>query len=339
MRVLVIGYRHSLLPFAWRLVREDNEVDVVIWSNKGRYNRAWEGKFNQLLTGKDKRSDEAIATTRKVAVDADVAVVTNVPRWRQVFSGYPRLFAMLTDRNPEGASYSDVQVGAWFDGEGFVGAHLLVEDRGLFPGGGGPEVTGGLTLVRPHPAMETQIGTLLLTQVDELKSEGFKGLVQMGLRVTPGGDLTVSGLRAGWPFMHTHAFVGAIDNLTQVLEGYEPAFLARYTVVLPVSRPPWPMDSGEPRPMVVFEGLPKETLRATFFHDIQIPGEGKVQTAGLDGLVGVVQGSADTLLLARKKALTAAESLEMPERQVRSDTGARVEETLALMEEIGHNVV
>ena len=70
-----------------------------------------------------------------------------------------------------------------------------------------------------------------------------------------------------------------------------------------------------------------------FWHDVQVdPEAGKLTTAGLDGLVGVVRGAADTSELALVRALEVALRIELPEKQFRSDAGRRVQSVLSELE-------
>ena len=66
--------------------------------------------------------------------------------------------------------------------------------------------------------------------------------------------------------------------------------------------------------------------------------DGVAKTAGLDGLVGVVRASADSLTLARAQALNRARLFQLPELQVRVDVGHSVDQWLAEIEGIGYSV-
>ena len=75
-------------------------------------------------------------------------------------------------------------------------------------------------------------------------------------------------------------------------------------------------------------------MSRTFFHDIQADQESRaLQTAGLDGWVGVTRGAADSFELAQARALEAVAGLQFPEKQFRQDVGQRVRHVLGLLEE------
>jgi hypothetical protein len=334
VKILVLSGRHGLLPFAYRLKREGHDVEVSI--SKERYEAAWRGrlkKFEFPHTGK--RRIEAV---QEVAQEAGVVVLTDDPRWTRSLAGAPRLFAL----GPSDALISNPMLGAWFDGEAFRNRHLLIEERGLWPGGLGAAQPGAAVMVRtetwPH-----EFELVLESQLDRLKSAGFRGLCQVGFEVEPAegegeAKVVAKGLRAGWPFLQAHAFLSDCPSVGDILSGIEPPMPSRYVVVLPVSVPPWPMrvQAGQ-APARVEVDLPREMHRHVFFHDIEI-GPDAVRTAGLDGLVGVVRGSAQNLHLARSRALAVAIQMGVPEKQYRSDAGQVSEWALARLEELGFAV-
>ncbi len=342
MNILVFSETHGLLPFAWRLLKDSAHfklpLSLELLVERERWATAWAGKLDEIhlktgppTSGQHVRDRRFLEGLREAVEEKQALVLTDSRRALRTFAGYPKLFAFLP---PRGAAHAATWVGAWFDGEGFSGRHLLVPDEGLWPGGLGPRLWGGLTLVRPqnwHEDLEAILGPL----VDELKAAGFKGLLQ----ATQAKDSSIV-WRAGWPWLHTHAFVAELGDgggagFLQVLEGYEAAFAHRYTVVIPVTQSPWPhrFPQTQDRPAEV--ELPGEVLAtgAVFLHDFQSR-EGSPRTAGLDGLVGVVRASADTLYKARAEALELASALAaaLPEGQWRPDVARRVEGVVAGLE-------
>jgi hypothetical protein len=138
----------------------------------------------------------------------------------------------------------------------------------------------------------------------------------------------VSGMTAGWPFLHSHAFLSELEDFAGLLsapvleattDGASPPVLLpkKFVTVLPVSRPPWPTRKARFRfDLAPIEGLTPEHMGRVFWHDVQVnPEAGKLTTAGLDGLVGVVRGAADTSQLALVRALEVALRLQLPEKQ------------------------
>lgn len=343
-RFLIVSHTHLLLPLAWRLKSEGNEVDVVI--AKDRFEKAWAGKLDPILKGEQKgKHFEELLTS---VVEAKAWVITDsrgekhVP-WLKGFAGYPFLLGVL-DRDPA-VTLPAVLLGAWFDGEEFSGEHLLIEDRGLWPDGLGPRVVGGLTMVSPQTWRPEFAAGLDLVR-DELKSEGFRGLVRVGAQLLGrGGAPSLVGFQAGWNFLQTHAFAAQLyePNLTEVVEGAAPRLPHRYTIALPVSIPPWPLRGlyGEKqcnvRPAEAPIGPEAVKSGEVFFHDFRVR-DGRAFTAGTDGLVGVVRASADTLWLARQKVLRLAQSLALEEMQYRTDVAQGVEMALGLLESQGLGV-
>lgn len=82
-------------------------------------------------------------------------------------------------------------------------------------------------------------------------------------------------------------------------------------------------------------GWEPEDLNSVFLHDFKLGPKQSIETAGLDGLVGVVRGSANTLPLARARALDLLNRVQVPQKQFRPDAGAQVEQTLAALESLG----
>lgn len=337
MKILVISHRHYLLPFAWRLKREGHDVEVACWHaskstrQKGKWDHAWDGKFKNFLPSNKHDHQESVARVREAAEEGQAFVVTDSREWARRFEGYERLVGVL---EPEGERTS-VKLGSWFDGEQHEGVHLLVVDHGAQTGGLGPSASGGVTLVRQEgdPLLFQH---LLNLHTDRLKSAGFRGLVSVDVAFTQDGRLESVGCEAGWPWLHTHAFAADQPALGDLVVGVarEPVFPRRHVVALPVSMPPWPLDCNLRAPEVKIEGLDTEAVKHMFFHDMTFK-DGEVWTAGLDGLVAVVRGSADRLELARRKALLLASKIELPEKQYRADVGGQTEQVLSAFEELG----
>ena len=75
-------------------------------------------------------------------------------------------------------------------------------------------------------------------------------------------------------------------------------------------------------------------MQDIFFHDIATEGK-EIRVAGLDGLVGVATTSANSSGLARARAVQAATSLGLQEKQFRTDVGFQVDGVVAGLEELG----
>ena len=341
MKALVVSHRHHLLPVAWRLQQEGWEIDLIV--DRDSYERAWKGKFDPKLRKIDKRSRQTMKAQVRLAEEGGYAVLTDSPKWNSEFGEYPNLFGFVP--RPEGANkLPNIMLGGWFDGEEFTARHLLVEDQGLWPGGMGPDVPGGLTLIAPiswPEAFEVALGRVK----DELKARGYRGLVKVGitLRTDPeAGSLEpeLIGYQAGWNFLQTHAVLAEAGDfgtprLTEILQGATPTFHHRYTVAIPVSIPPYPNRAATAE-AADRRLIPIEAVKCghIYWHDMLIE-DGVMQTAGLDGLVGVVRASANSLMLARTQALGFARLINLPQLQVRLDVSSEVDRVLAMLEGSG----
>ena len=323
---LVLSDGHSLLPFAHRLVREGLQVEVAVVHAPARYQQAWAGKFKPFLEvrkgGLDPETRKALL---EVAEGTDAFVLTNSRALSDSFGGYPRTFGRLA--SPDGGPPSTLAVGAWFDGANFVGHHLWVRDIGLWPGGAGPAALAGGTLVQVAAAVVPVLAGVLSPLGPALRSHNFRGLVSADVELGAGEVPEATGRwEAGWPHLHTHAFVSDLPSLGAVLGGAAPTFPAPFTQVVVVSVPPYPIKCNvQPTPGVEILGvdgqpLPAAVVGQTFFHDMQLAGR-RVQVVGLDGLVAVCRGSGATAAEATEKALHVARAIALPERQLRTDVG------------------
>lgn len=332
MSYLVLSHKHELLPFAWRLHREGHEVETVVW--KERYEAAWDGLIEKAVTGPDKgpeaakKLDSIRARYYERAASGELTVLTNFHSGQRVFGGAPRVFGTSVGAAPE---LPPLAVGGWFNGERFLEQHVTVGDVGLWPGGAGARCLAGLTLIRhEHPLLR---GFLEATK-DELKSESFRGLVSVPLSFNPvSKEFSADGYQAGWPVLHSHAFLSELPSVGSVLEGSGAIELPkRCVVVAPVTVPPWPLAANISPEPVPIEG--EFDRGGVFFHDMKAVE--KVPTvAGLDGFVAVARGAADHFQLARWRAIALASQIELPQRQLRTDVGSSVDSVLAGFEELG----
>jgi len=313
MRILLQSHKHGLFPFAFRLKNEGHEV--VATTTRKRYLKAWGGDWlNPIMQGEEEGDfDHTISDVVKND-EAD---------YRTLATEYPR---------------SPVRLGAWFDGEGWLDRHLCVYDYGAWPGGLGPMVPAAMTAV--SLSSETTIEYLsealnLSAVADQLKSERFRGPVQVGCAVSETG-LKAEGLAAGFFPLHVHSLVHSLDAFGHMLDGLDhQTYQKRYTVVLPVTMPPFPyppLRQIEPGQHDIL-GLTPKQLGKFFWHDVQVrPEEKSLATGGLDGFVGVARGAAESLELARGTALGLASAVQLPQKQFRYDVGGLVPTVLQQLE-------
>jgi hypothetical protein len=303
-------------------MREGHEVSVIVW--KDRYEAAWEGLIPKLLTGKEKGKENLLALA-DLAKDGKMIVLVDSEKGREIFKEAKYLYGGGGDTSLS----SPIAVGGWMGPNGILQgtAHLLFRDIGLWPGGMGSSIVAGATVAPLPPAFEELLGVLRLPV----------GLFSWD--IVPkggGGELEFGNLaHSGLPWMHAHAFVSELSDFGGALMGLEEPHLERpYTVAIATSQPPWPLlgaNSPTPFPLTVS----REDQREVFFHDVRLT-DGKLTTAGVDGLVGVVRGAGRTLETARRTALERAGRLGFPERQFRADVGVGVAAALAGLDLSGY---
>lgn len=329
MKFLVISRTHGLLPFAYRLRNEGHDVQVLIW--KKRFERSWDGKFEKLFKMSEKTlTPENLEPVISLAEQGELVVVTDVRDAEEYFSNAQQYLG--THRFPE-APESPLRLGFWFDGETVHAPHLLICDIGAWPGGLGTMKECGMTLARLDGENEQTALGLLQPVLDPLKSLGFKGLAQVGLVPDHKARFGIRGMAAGWPWLHTHAFLAEMAGTSDLMCGEPPVLNRRYTTALPVSLPFWPSRDAPASKDVLIDGLTPKQMGQVFWHDVTLDTEKReVRSAGLDGLIGVAHGSADTHPLSQARALAIAGTMRFPEKQYRPDVGVSVPGVLANME-------
>lgn len=344
MKFLTASMRHHLLPLHHRLRREGHDCEALVW--RSRYETAWEGSVSKLVRHSDGTlSADALAPTREAAERGEVVVLTDVRRVAELFAAAPRLFGPLPPEAGTTVPPADrLMFGGWFTGEEIQAPHLLVADWGVWTGGLGTPVLGGLTLVRLGNQL-TEVGRGTANAVvggaahrvtELLKRAGFRGLFHFDVEETADtGELLLRGLAAGWPWLHTQAFAAELDSLSGALTGATPHLSRRFVTVLPVSVPPWPNEKSGGMPNLPVEGLTPQQQGQLYWFDIRLaPDRRALLTAGLDGLLAVATGASDsTPALARARALTLADRIRVPGKQFRQDVGLQVDGVLATLEE------
>lgn len=329
MKVLVLSHQHGLAPLAWRLKREGADVQFCVWSQK--YEPTWGGRLVKSPTGKPNEKAAQLGELVQPAIDGELVVVTDSDRGMELFGGAKHLYGIVDSH--QWPHLPALCVVGWFDGESWSGRRWCVPDWGLWPGGLGAQVMGGCTLIAGDtfpPVMEVF--------TDGLKGLGFKGLVTVGLDYLEAGrELVPTGFVAGWPSLVTTAWMSECTNLSTVLDGTTPPNLTDkpFVVALPVSMPPYPV-RGAPGPSSVpLAGLTKDITQYCYFHDMEVKGN-DVWTAGLNGLVAVVAAPGHSMYTAHRRALGAAVSLPLPDKQFRPDVGERVNMVLSSLEQLNY---
>jgi hypothetical protein len=351
MNVLVISQTHDLIPVAWRLLLEGNDVSLIVLQDSAE--SAWSGqdRLPRRMVGADKRDEAKCEQLIAELVQAGTVVLTDSRRWAERLrpAGVTTFGPMRLEGTPEDRpNPPPVTIGAWFNGAEVSAQHLVVSDPGLWHPHLGPRLTGGLTLVAPR-AWPAAFETALAAAIPRLRDANYQGLVRLALRPSEDGSVPAGDLYLGWGWLHTHAFISELGDrgpgLGGVLAGEAAEFPSTFTVVLPVSMAPWPgrIDARGGWPQVEVPAAARKG--DVFFHGIAF-GDGKVWTGvpaedADGGLVGVARGSAATLGLARGRALEQAAILgeAIPDPQFRPDVGGSVEEVLATLERQGLGIL
>jgi hypothetical protein len=270
------------------------------------------------------------------AARGDLVVVTTVKRIAELFHAAPKLFA-VAEKLTEVEPIDRLLMGGWYDGEHVQAPHLLVADWGLWPGGLGPAVLGGITLIRLGGLLPAFVQGALQAATDRMKSASFRGLFHFDVEEQPAsGELRLRGLCAGWPWLHTQAFIAEMLNAGESTLGKPPRLKHKFVSVLPVTIPPWPGEKrSQDQPDQVVEGLTSQQQGQCFWFDIRVDETvKKIFNAGLDGLLCVTTGRSDsTPALARARALELAHRISIPGKQFRPDAGMLVDSVLSTLED------
>lgn len=333
MRFLVISNKHELLGVFHRLKRTGHDVELIVWNSRNE--DVWSGLATQVVRRSDgSLTPENLTPFIEAAKAGELTLITATPKAMEWFGGAQLVYGKLPNETIE--PIDPLLLGGWFSGEAIAAPHLLVTDWGAWPGGLGPKVKGGLTLVRVDH-LPSLVANAAGKAAERLKSASFRGLFHFSAIENPGtGEMELGGLTAGWPFLHTQAFLAELGDLGATLSGKPPELLKRFVTVLPVTVPPWPNPrQGGRRPAVEVRGLTPTQQGRCAWGDITVdPEHRKVLTAGLDGMVTVATGASDgSPALARMRALELATRLDLPEKQYRPDVGASVDAVLAALED------
>ena len=340
-KFLVASKTHSLLPFAFKLQKEG--ADTKVFVSKSRFSKTWSG----LLAKDFEWSEGQRARDRKPVLPQDLVdevmagervLVTDDPHLASTMAEAPKKFITLGGR----WKLQDVPhlfVGAWVTPSGLSMPHWIVPEWGAQTGGMGALVLGGVTMISQQVFMGPI--ELLEKQLQEMQDEGFQGLAWTGIRYN---DLLKHwesvGTMAAWIFPGIHALVANLSTSLSYLlcggaESDSPPILSKpFTMALPVSVPPYPTSCNVNAPKVEIYNLSRELMKSVFFHDISLEDK-KIWVQGTDGLVGVVTGSGNSYDMAQSRVLSVAASLQLPQKQYRTDIGAGLGSVLVGLEHLG----
>lgn len=319
MRYLVVSRKAGLMHVAkWLEGEAPGEVRCGSLSEHAE-KFAWRGLLAKERGWNGRRMHEALE-------GFDGTLVTDDPRWTDAAAAKGiRCFGVLPEPDRDGATRTRVVLGGWWNGAELQAAHWLVLDWGLWPGGQGPQVVGGLSLIRPEadpplavlephrPALAGHLGYVAVDLAWDGEAGGWRG----------------GSLRGGW-CPAALALLHGCPLATGVLSGEAPV-LAPFTVAVPVSSPPYPFSLPD-RPAAVALPLTPDLELQLVLGDVMKAGQG-TSTAGVDGAVALAIGRGKLPGTARLGAQAAARALGLP--QWRADTGAGLDELLAWLESQG----
>lgn len=334
MNILVLSHQHTLLPFAYKLQQESHDVQTLVYKSgaHARYEGAYKGVLKLAFHKGDSGKDEILQAFKELAAEnAQIIVITNNTSAMKDFTDARNLYGMIrTEEQP----YGVLRIGAWFDGANFSAPHILIADEGVVFRGQGSRTDSAMTLVRLD-SFDNRLAELISPEADRLRVRGFKGLSQWGVSLQPDGEITLShGTISGWPSLHAHAFISVVDDFGDVLSGQPPVLRDKFTMSLAVSRPPWPERPMTYAKPTTIGGLTDDQISQVFWHDAQADQSNReLSTAGLDGLVGVVHGSAQSFELAQGRVVRIAQTMDFQDKQFRQGAGEQVREVLAVLEE------
>jgi len=324
MSYWVVTRKTGLLHLASWLAKElPGQVRVTTLHERAE-KQAWRG----LLV---KERVDVRRTPAELLADFTGTLVTDDRRWTAAAQAKGlRCFGTLAE--PEGASQSEFAVGGWWDGGKLAAGHWLVVDWGLWPFGLGPRLVGGVSLVRSGGKLPDAVPAGVGEVLDRA---GFRGYVAVDMRWDgeaggwlPGAIRPGWGHFGGWPAL---ALLHDCVKVEAVLGGEAPALGYAVTVAVPLSSPPYPFsarEAPEPAPLE----LDAATQAGLVFCDVA-KGRRGLETAGVDGNLGLALGRGASAYSARQAVGAVARAVSAP--QWRPDAGGLLDGFLLHLEQTG----
>lgn len=315
MKIAVISRTHQLLNYAFTLKDQGHEVSVQIQSKN--YRRAWQGLLElDYVKWEDLLQQE------------DTIILTDSPESTKALAGHPHLWGTHTHRP---ASQPNITLGAWFDGTLFHDYHWFFPEWGAWVGGQGPQICAAGTLVLPPTFKGPTHVFGELAESGEL--EGYRGLVQVALDHRD-NSIVGADFRAGWLPIHSYLYLSTQEDIAMTLAGGGglATEAKQYYLGAQVSRSPWPHQKDVE--IVPLPGVTSESSKEVMFQNINLEG-GLLQSIGTDGSIGVVRGSGNSLQAAQASLLGVAQTVSLPDLQLRTDVGQGVPGILVGLEGLG----
>jgi phosphoribosylamine--glycine ligase len=239
----------------------------------------------------------------------------------------------------------EMGVGAYFDGEKFIGkACVDWEHKRFFPGNLG-ELTGEMGTIATFDRSQTFFEQTLKPMEPLLSAGGYRGYINLNTIVNRSGIWPLEfTCRFGYPGF---AVLGPLQetnwaDLFAVMAGRPGAVRMRpgFSAAIVLTTPPFPYDRKaveEPVGMpVMFDGeLAKDELDHLYYGEVGIL-DGQLVTSGQYGWTMVATATASTIQTARDKAGALAEKIIVPNMRYRRDIGTNlIEGDFASVEEFG----
>jgi phosphoribosylamine--glycine ligase len=250
-------------------------------------------------------------------------------------------FSFILMEHVEGV---EMGVGAYFDGERFVGkACLDWEHKRFFPGNLG-ELTGEMGTIATFDRSQTFFEQTLKPMAPLLSAGGYCGYINLNTIVNQSGIWPLEfTCRFGYPGF---AVLGPLQetnwaDLFAVMAGRPGQVRMRpgFCAAIVLTTPPFPYDRKaveEPVGLpVIFDGeLATNELDHLYYGEVGIL-NGQLVTSGQYGWTMVATATADTIEAARNKAGALAEKIVVPNVRYRRDIGSNlIERDFALVEKL-----
>jgi phosphoribosylamine--glycine ligase len=273
---------------------------------------------------------------------SDGADVRAVLRAKFFFQGQAEALSFVLMEHVDGV---EMGVGAYFNGENFIGeACLDWEHKRFFPGNLG-ELTGEMGTIATFDRSKKFFERTLKRMTPMLAAGGYCGYINLN---------TIVNARGIWPLEFTCRFgypgFAVLSPLQQTRWGElfgamisrkgNATMLPGFCAAIVLTTPPFPYDREtveEPVGLpVIFDGKLSEQDRNDLYYGEVGMLNGQLVTSGLYGWTMVATAVSDSIETARTKAGELADRIIVPNVRYRRDIGsALIEGDFALVEDLG----